>query len=112
MKQLFYSGTNECYIPGVEGRFDPGCGKNIGTGPDEVPQAIADRFALYPGWAVREAAEDTGAAGAPGINASKGAITAAAAAGIDLAECAIEGTGKDGQIIKTDVDAYVVSLNS
>ena len=61
MKQLINTSGKEWAIPGVQGCFDPGAGKPIGTGLGEVPQAIADRFARYPGWAVREVAEDENA---------------------------------------------------
>ena len=107
MKQLINTSDKEWTIPGVQGCFYPGAGKPIGTGPGEVPQAIADRFALYPGWAVKDVAE-AGAGGAPGINASKQAIAAAEAAGVDLS--AITGTGQGNQITKADVTAYVATL--
>lgn len=49
-----------------------------------------------------------GTYGEQGVNATDGAIEAAAELGVDIAS--VPGTGKDGRITKGDVEDYAASL--
>lgn len=109
MRALYNVSKFEQRIPGVSGRFDAGSGKTVGDGPGQVPADIAERFEAYPGWEMRGEVTPGTTPPAGGVNASKGALTAAEAAGLDLSAISITGTGKDGQITKPDVDAFIAA---
>jgi pyruvate/2-oxoglutarate dehydrogenase complex dihydrolipoamide acyltransferase (E2) component len=109
MKELVNLDDREWTIPELDLHFNPGQAHAIGDGRGQVSPAIAGRYDRSPKWKIRDAANTPGGDSVKAIKASQGALTAAEAAGLDLAVIAITGTGKDGQIIKGDVDAFVAA---